>query len=261
MNKTGLITAPSGQLTAALFLWALTVFPCETCLAIDGRTLIEKSFEYIRGKASVSTVRMTIHRPRWERTMIIKAWTKGQRDSLFFIMSPPKDRGNGTLKRGREMWMYNPKVNRVIKVPPSMMAQSWMGSDFSNNDLAKSDSLLVDYTHKIIGMEKMNGMTVYVVESIPKPDAPVIWGKQRLRIRQDLIWLQEIFYDEDLRPVKILKTTEIKPMGGKLYPKVWRMQKADKIGQYTEITYLKLEFKPDLPGSFFTISRLRNMAR
>ena len=80
-------------------------------------------------------VLMTIHRPDWQRTMTIKAWTKGQKKSLFFIASPPKDEGNGTLKKGREMWMFNPKVNRVIKVPPSMMSKSWMGSDFSNNDL------------------------------------------------------------------------------------------------------------------------------
>ena len=227
----------------------------------DAQGLVQRSFAYIRGEASVSLVQMIIHRPRWERKMVIKAWTRGQTDSLFYIVFPPKDRGNGTLKRGREMWIYNPKVNRIIKVPPSMMAQSWMGSDFSNNDLAKSDSLLTDYTHKIIGTEVVNGKTVYVVESLPKPDAPVIWGMQRLKIRQDLIWLEEIFYDEDLKPVKIMETLKIQPLGGKLYPKVWRMQKAGQAKEYTEISYLELEFKRDLPESFFSLTRLRNLAR
>ncbi len=119
----------------------------------DAQALVEASFNYMRGNASVSTVDMTIHRPGWERVVTINAWTKGQKDSLFYIIAPPKDNGNGTLKKGREMWMYNPKVNRVIKLPPSMMSQAWMGSDFSNNDLAKSDSMINEYTHTIEGTE------------------------------------------------------------------------------------------------------------
>jgi len=229
--------------------------------SIDAQTLIEESFNYIRGNASVSLVQMTIHRPRWERQITIKAWTRGNRDSLFYIISPPKDRGNGTLKRAREMWMYNPKINRVIKVPPSMMSQAWMGSDFSNNDLAKSDSLLTDYVHTIIGKERAGDKIVYVVQSIPKPDAPVIWGMQHLKIREDLIWLEETFFDEDLQPVKVMKTLQIQKMGGRLYPRVWRMQKAGETDRYTEITYLRLEFKERLPERLFTLSYLRNPRR
>ena len=143
---------------------------------VDAGSIVEDSFKYIRGKASIATVVMTIHRPEWERKMTIKTWTRGQTDSLFYIDAPAKDHGNGTLKKGREMWMYNPKINRVIKVPPSMMSQSWMGSDFSNNDLAKSDSLLTDYSHSIIGTETHDGLTVYLIKSMPKPEAPVVWG-------------------------------------------------------------------------------------
>ena len=108
----------------------------------DAQALIDAAVEYYRGSASVATVEMTIHRPAWERAMTIKAWTKGIKNSLFTVVAPPKDEGNSTLKRGTEMWTYNPKVNRVIKLPPSLMSQSWMGSDFSNNDLAKSDTIL-----------------------------------------------------------------------------------------------------------------------
>ncbi|MBW2193171.1 MAG: outer membrane lipoprotein-sorting protein, partial [Deltaproteobacteria bacterium] len=186
--------------------------------ARDGRTIVEAGFDYIRDNASVSLVEMTIHRPTWERTVTIKAWTLGQKDSLFTIIAPPKDNGNGTLKKGREMWMYNPKVNRVIKLPPSMMSQSWMGSDFSNNDLAKSDTLINEYSHTITGTETHDGTTVYIIKSMPKPDAPVVWGMQMLKIREDDIFLEQAFFDEDLKPVKRLRFTEIKMIGGKLYP-------------------------------------------
>ena len=227
----------------------------------DARALVEQSFNYMRGKSSVSTVIMTIHRPSWERKMTIKAWTRGQKDSLFYIDSPPKDHGNGTLKRGRDMWMYNPKINRIIKVPPSMMSQSWMGSDFSNNDLAKSDSLLTDYTHSIVGTETHDGKKVYLIKSMPKPNAPVVWGLQKLKIREDLIWLSEEFYDEDLQPVKLMTTLEIQMLGGKLYPKVWRMREVDKTDRYTELTYTALEFRSTLPDSFFSQTNLRKARR
>ena len=227
----------------------------------DAGTLVEQSFNYMRGKCSISTVTMTIHRPSWEREMTIKAWTRGQKDSLFYIESPPKDHGNGTLKRGREMWLYNPKINRIIKVPPSMMSQSWMGSDFSNNDLAKSDSLLIDYTHSIVGTETNDGKSVYLIKSMPKPNAPVVWGMQKLKIREDLIWLSEEFYDEDLQPVKVMTTLEIQMLGGKLYPKVWRMQEIDAVDKYTKLTYTSLEFKSTLPDSLFSQTSLRKARR
>ena len=227
----------------------------------DARSLVEDSFEYMRGKASIATVIMTIHRPDWERKMTIKAWTRGKKDSLFYIQSPPKDHGNGTLKMSREMWMYNPKINRIIKVPPSMMSQSWMGSDFSNNDLAKSDSLVSDYTHTIVDSEIHEGRKVYVIKSMPKPDAPVIWGMQMLKIRQDLIWLSQEFFDEDLVAVKVMNTLEIQSIGGKLYPRVWRMREVDTEDRYTELTYQSLAFKSDLPDSLFTLTSLRKARR
>ncbi len=229
--------------------------------ALDAQSLVEDSFNYMRDKSSVSEVDMTVHRPDWQRQMTIKAWTRGRKDSLFYIEAPSKDRGNGTLKKGREMWMYNPKINRVIKVPPSMMSQSWMGSDFSNNDLAKSDSLLTDYTHTITGTETHGGLTVYLIKSVPKPEAPVVWGMQKLKIREDLIWLSQEFYDEDLEPVKIMTTLEIQMLGGKLYPKIWRMRKAEEDDKYTELNYKSLAFKSALPDNLFTLTSLRKARR
>ncbi len=242
---------------------ALLLLPLQALAADDphASALVENSFKYMRGNASIATVIMTIHRPDWERKMTIKAWTRGKKYSLFYIQSPPKDHGNGTLKKSREMWMYNPKVNRVIKVPPSMMSQSWMGSDFSNNDLAKSDSFVNDYIHSIVGTETHEGQKVYVIKSMPKPDAPVIWGMQMLKIREDLIWLSQEFFDEDFKSVKRMTTLEIQMMGGKLYPKVWRMRETDKEDRYTQLTYSSLTFKSDLPDSLFTLTSLRKARR
>lgn len=248
-------------IVALVLLLSSSVVLCADTDAQDAHNLVEAAVNYYRGKASIATVDMTIHRPGWERTMTMKAWTKGQKDSIFIIIAPPKDRGNGTLKRGQEMWIYNPKVNRVIKLPPSMMSQAWMGSDFSNNDLAKSDSIIADYTHKITETETHDGKKVYVVKSMPKPEAPVVWGMQKLRIREDHVFLSQAFYDEDFELVKIMTGHQIQMLGGKLFPKVWKMQKADVKDEYTLLNYKELAFKQDLPGRLFTLSSLKASRR
>lgn len=166
------------KLQIPLFFLVLCFFPVATFGGEDAEVIVRASIDYYRGRASESTVEMTIHRPAWKRTLTLKGWTKGMKESLFTIIAPPKDEGNATLKRGTEMWTFNPKVNRTIKIPPSMMSQSWMGSDFSNNDLAKSDSILEDYTHHLLGYEAHEGKRVFVVESLPRPAAPVVWGNR-----------------------------------------------------------------------------------
>ncbi|MEE4607437.1 MAG: outer membrane lipoprotein-sorting protein [Desulfobacteraceae bacterium] len=223
----------------------------------DAVAIVKAGFDYYRGLASEAEVEMVIHRPTWERTMGMRAWTKGTDKSLIRITAPPKDEGNGTLKIGHEMWTFNPKVNRVIKLPPALMAQSWLGSDFSNNDLAKSDSILNDYTHTLKGTEAHEGHTVYVIESMPKPAAPVVWGKQVLKIRDDHILLAETFFDEALAPVKRMTAGDIQMMGGRLFPKTWRMQEVDKPDEYTLLRYHALSFLDDLPERLFTLNALK----
>lgn len=227
----------------------------------DGARIVRESFNYMRGKSSASTVEMTIHRPDWERRMTIRGWTKGEKDSIFRITAPPRDSGNGSLKKGSEMWTYNPKINRVIKLPPSMMSQSWMGSDFSNNDLAKSDSLLHDYDHFLEGTESHEGKTVYVIRSEPRPMAPVIWGMQRLRIREDHVLLEQVFFDEDRKPVKRLSADSIQMMSGRMFPRRMTMRKVDEPNAFTAVEYTEIEFLDSLPDSLFTITSLKTLKR
>jgi len=156
------------------------------------------------------------------------------------------------------MWIFSPKLNRVVKLPFSMMAQSWMGSDFSYNDLAKSDQIIHNFTHSIVETTQEDGHTVYVIQSVPLPDAPVIWGKERLRIRDDKLLLEETFFDQDGAPVKRLSAVAIGPLGGKTYVTTMRMTKLDEDDHWTEITYSEAKFALDLPDSLFTLSNLRN---
>jgi outer membrane lipoprotein-sorting protein len=224
----------------------------------DATDIVRDAWEYWRGTSSYAEMTMTIHRPDWERSMSMRAWTQGQKKSLVRVTAPKKDQGNGTLMNDNNMWSYSPKVNRVIKVPSSMMGQSWMGSDFSNKDVSRADDIIEQYDHSILGAEVVDGQTVYEIEAIPKEEAAVVWGKEVLKVRDDKVLLAEDFYDQDGVLVKSMKALETGEMGGRVIATRQRMQKADAPDEWTEMRVLDTRYDVELDDSVFTLSNLRN---
>ena len=161
----------------------------------------------------------------------MRAWTRGQKHSLVRVTAPRKDAGSGTLMLDSQMWTYAPKINRVIKVPSSMMSQSWMGSDFSNKDVSRADDIIEQYDHQIIGEKQHEGRKVYVIEAIPKEDSAVVWGKEILEVRDDGVLLLEEFYDQDGALVKAMKTLEIGEFDGRVLGIHQRMAKGRRRGR------------------------------
>ncbi len=224
----------------------------------DARELVRDAIEHWRGLTSYTEMTMVIHRPDWERSMTMRAWTKGQEQSLVRVVEPRKDRGNGTLIDDNNMWTFSPKINRVIKVPSSMMGQSWMGSDFSNKDIARADDIIDQYEHSVLSQETIDDIVVYEIESIPHEDAAVVWGREVLKIRADHVVLEHAFYDQDGELVKKLVSLEIADMGGRTIAKRQRMTKADEPEEWTEIGVNEVEYELELNESLFTLSNLRN---
>ncbi len=224
----------------------------------DASGIIRDAVDHWRGVSSYSEIQMVIHRPDWERSMTMRAWTRGDEQSLVRVTEPARDRGNGTLTDDDSMWTYSPRVNRVIKIPSSMMGQSWMGSDFSNKDIAKADDIIDQYEHTLLGTEVVDGVTVYEIESVPFEDAAVVWGREVLRIREDNVVLEHRFYDQDDVLVKALESLEIGEMGGRVVALTQRMAKVDTPDEWTEIRVLDVEYDIDVPDSMFTLSNLRN---
>ena len=224
----------------------------------DATQIVRDAVNHWRGLSSDSVMTMVIHRPDWERTMTMRAWTKGDDRSLVRVLEPRKDRGNGTLTDDDNMWTYSPKVNRVIKIPSSMMGQSWMGSDFSNKDVARADDIIDQYDHSVLGVEEVDGVTVYEIESIPHEEAAVVWGREVLRIRDDHVVLTHRFYDQDNELVKTLTSLEIGEMGGRVIALRQRMNKVDAPEEWTEIQVVSVDYEIELKDSLFTLSNLRN---
>jgi len=230
----------------------------DTYSAEFARELVRDAWDYWRGLSSTNTMTMIIHRPDWERTMTMRGSTKGSKKSLVRVLEPKKDRGNGTLMDNNSMWTYSPKVNRVIKVPSSMMGQSWMGSDFSNKDITRADDIVEMYSHRVLREEQHDGKKAYVVESVPLPDAAVVWGREVLTVREDMIVLLHQFYDQDDVLVKQQVTLDIQEMGGRLTATRQRMEKADQPDEWTEVIVEDVSYDVDLNDNLFTLSNLRN---
>ena len=201
---------------------------------------------------------MTIHRASWERSMSMRAWSEGSKRSLLRVTEPKKDAGNGTLLMDKDMWSYSPKINRIIKIPSSMMSQGWMGSDFSNKDISKSTDILDQYDHTLTALRKEDGHTLYTIEAIPHEDAAIVWGREVLIIRDDFILLEEQYWDQDGKLVKVMRAREIVEMGGRTVARVLRMSKLESPQEWTEMTVSTIEFDIQLPAGTFTLSNLRN---
>lgn len=215
----------------------------------------------MRGSSSIVEMTIKTIRPGWSRSMDIKAWTKGTDFSVILIQSPAKDKGVAFLKRKKEVWNWMPSLERVIKLPPSMMSQSWMGTDFTNDDLVKESSVINDYDHSIIGDTVINNRSCYIIRMIPKPQAAVVWGKLIVCIdKKDFIELHTRFYDEDGQLINIMNAYDVKMMDGRLIPTRFEMIPADKKNHKTEMIYRNVQFNKPIEDSFFTTEKIKSLS-
>jgi len=229
-------------------------------LSQNATEIVKKSNDNIMGKTSESVSKMKIIRPDWTREVEMKAWSKGTDYYLIYITSPARDKGQVFLKRKMELWNWMPTIGRMIKLPPSMMMQSWMGSDFTNDDLLKQSSLVKDYNHTIIGEEKINNYNCWKIKFIPKPDAPVVWGKIVMWIsKKDYLQLKAEYYDESLELVNSMIGSNVKNVGDRMLPTKMEMIPADKPGNKTVLEYSKIIFNKKISDRFFSQQNMKRV--
>jgi len=222
--------------------------------------IIKKADEQQRGDYNQGTIKMSIIRPDWTREMTMKTWASGTDYTAILVTSPARDKGTAFLKREREMWNWQPSIDRVIKMPPSMMSQSWMGSDFTNDDLVKQSSIVVDYTHEITGEATLEDRLCWEITLTPTEDAAVVWGKVISWVDQkDFLQLKTEFYDEDDYLVNTMYGKSIAKMGGRILPTILEVVPADEEGYLTRIEYQKMDFKTPIKDKFFSIQQLKRL--
>ena len=228
--------------------------------AQSAKDIIIKADQKWQGLSQISSMEMTIVRPTWERTIAFKGWTKGRDYSLTLITAPAREKGQTFLKRQNEMWTWNPSINRLIKLPAAMMSQGWMGSDFTNDDILKESSIVVDYTHKIIGREEINGIMCHKIELIPTEEAAVVWGKIIKWISIDQTdQIKNEYYDEDEMLVKTDIASDIKLMGDRKIPTRIEVIPADKPGNKTIVIITNIKYNVKMDNSFFSQQNMKKL--
>ena len=241
-------------ITAIILMMAIPSF------GQTAKEIIKMADDKMQGVSNKSVMKMTIIRPTWKREITMKGWALGREYSLILITAPARDKGSAFLKRDNEMWNWQPSIDRVIKLPPSMLLQSWMGSDFTNDDLVKESSVVNDYDQTIEQDTAINGMECYKIKMIPHEDAAVVWGKvvvyiDKVNINQLLVY----YYDEDDFLVNTMVLSKIQEMGGRIIPTHLEMIPADEPENRTVIDYLDMEFDLKISESFFSLQNMKRI--
>jgi len=227
---------------------------------LSAMDIVKKSDELMRGVSSYAEITMRVIRPRWERNISMKSWSKGNNYALIYITAPANEKGQVFLKRDKEMWNWVPSIERMIKIPPSMMMQSWMGSDFTNDDLVKESSIISDYHHALAGSEVVGGYECYKIELIPKEDAPVVWGKIITWIsRKGYMPLKNEYFDEEGDLVNTETLSDIRDIGDRILPTRFELVPADKNGHKTIMQFDQIRFNIPVEDDFFSIQNMKKV--
>lgn len=241
-----------------LLLFHLTAFVSH---AQTAREIVQKADEKMRGTTSQAEITIKTVRPSWSREMTVRTWMKGTALAMILVQSPAKDKGIVYLKRKQEVWNWVPSLEKKIKLPPSMMSQSWMGTDFTNDDLVKESSVVNDYDHSIIGDTTFDNRDCYIIQMIPKPEAAVVWGKLIVYIdKKDFLELHTKFYDEDGGLVNTMNAYDVKNMDGRLIPTRFEMIPAEKPGQKTVMVYRSIQYNKPIDDNFFTTEKMKTLS-
>ncbi len=240
-----------------VLIFSLSMFSLQ---AQDATEIVREAYEKVNGTSNYIEMKMEIVRPKWSRSISMKTWALGMDYSMVYISAPAQEKGQVFMKRDNEMWNWQSKINRMIKLPPSMMMQSWMGSDFTNDDLINQASIVNDYTHTILNTEMHDGYECWKIQFAPKPDAPVVWGGIVSLISKDgKHMFKTEYFDEDDYLVKTEISTDIKKMGGEEITTRFETIPEDKEGHKTIMIMLKADFNFQLDESFFSQMNMKRI--
>jgi outer membrane lipoprotein-sorting protein len=241
---------------APIFLFPAVNLHAQVLTATE---VVKKADDKFNGeKSGYMVMSMTIVRPSWQRTVEFKNWSLGKDYALTLITAPAKEAGQTFLKRATEMWNWNPSINRLIKLPPSMMSQGWMGSDYTNDDILQESSVVNDYTHTFDGEENIGGRDCYRIKMDSKEDASVIWGSQvRWIDKKDFLLMKAELYDEDGELVRTETGSDIKVMDGRTIQTKIELQPREEPGNKTVVLIRDIRFNIPLQESYFSQQNMK----
>ncbi len=238
----------------------LFISPHAFTQSLTPKQIVEEAYYNERGNAYSLNISIKVIRPSWSRQLDCKTWAMGSAYGMMLITAPAKDKGVSFLRIRSEGWNWLPTIERVVKISPSQMSQSWMGSDFTNEDLLREASIVNDYEHKLLVEENYAGTLCYKIQATPKADAAVVWGKKIIWIgKTDLLERKTENYDDDGSLVSKLTKTDIKLTGDKKIPTLLTMTSQNKVGNKTIVVVTSGNFRAAVTKSFFTQNNMKKV--
>ena len=229
----------------------------------DAREFVAAIIDEMRGQSSYAELTMVVTRPDWTRTSKLIAWTKGRDKSLVRFTAPPREAGNAFLTLDDRIWTWSARIGRRIRLPTSLMSQSWAGSDLSYSDLARSDDRLDQYSFEIFAADAneidetlVAGQAVYRIDAIPLDNAPVVWGKEEMIVRADYVLLRQVFYDQSMLPVKEIKSLKVEEIDGRTFASETLVEDLEELGNSTSLLFDTVKFDFDISDDVFTTFEL-----
>jgi outer membrane lipoprotein-sorting protein len=259
MNPASTLRSPASMLGLVAVMALLPGLGPAPLAGQTAQEIVDQVDRLLRGESSQARMAMDIETAHWSRTLEMEVWSLGTEYALVRVLSPAKEAGTATLKADQEVWNYLPRVDRTIKVPPSLMMGSWMGSHVTNDDLVKESRLIEDYEIEISFEGRREAAEVWEFTLVPRPDAPVVWGRIVEQVRKsDMMPTWVRYFDEDGSLVRTMTFDDFRVMGGRLVPARFTIQPEDKPEERTVIRYSELEFDVGLDESFFSLRNLRS---
>ena len=248
------------RVAAIEFILSITAVFVQGQKMSAGEIIKKAEDKFLGEKTSQGIMTIKIVRPAWQRNITVKSWSKGKDFSLTLVTAPAKEKGQSFLKRYNELWTWNPTISRMIKLPPSMMSQGWMGSDYSNDDILRETSILDDYSQKLLGEENAQGYACYKIELIPHEDAAVVWGKIIAWISKDEYFqMKSEYYDEDGYLIRTMLSSEVKIFDDRKLPSMMEIIPEEEEGQKTMVIIESLSFNKPISDSFFSQQNMKRV--
>lgn len=241
----------------------LLALPAARAAEIDATALVHEVEQSLRGDTAEIKAQMTVTTPRFTRVLEFRTWDDQKGDRSFTrILEPKKDRGTAFLKLGTTLWTYLPRVERITRMPPSLLLQSWMGSDFTNDDIVRESSLVKDYVASLIGEQDVDGVPALGIRLLAREEAPVVWARLDAFVERGRpVPLLFVYFDEpnpgEYEPVRRMRFSDVRPVQGRAFPHLWVIEPADKPGQTTSLRIDEVRFDVPLDDAIFTHEHLK----
>jgi hypothetical protein len=273
-NKSKAKTMRHPKRISSLMILSMLVMTFVSLAPPDGREIMQRSREVSKldGMEAISTLKIYDAKGRErvrQTSMASRLFENGATEKrIIRFLSPAEVKGTGMLiydydEKNDDMWIYMPALRKTRRIISSEKSKSFMGSEFSNADMAAPS--LEDFNYRVTGSDLVGGTECWIVEVIPVNEDimdEVGYDRQLAWIgKQDFVFRKAEYYNEDNALFKQMLSTDVKqidPSGKKFMATRMEMSNIQN-GRKSVMTIDKIQYNPQVKEEYFTLGYLERL--